>query len=310
MNFDYPAPQYPGQVGEFYNQGFNFPLESYPNLSNEPHLPPAPSDIFTGYPQVYPPAPAHPHMSISSAQRQMYPPSISEYPSNGSNPWMSSPSPGSLLPPTSLPPVVTPQVNHELPTVDDQTVQQEFLSLLDEYHPVDNFYMHPMYQHPEGSQMFDNLSLPSPYRGANEPGEFSPPNTLLKPPLDDTSFTDYLQEDTKSNSDLKEDAVAGAENEDLSEINIRDLNKALRDQGYSQEEQMEVKQIRRKQKNRVYAKNCRKNKEEKKTTMKVQKEQLESEITDLKSDVDRLRAQRNQYKMSYDMMQQRKQQNS
>ena len=111
----------------------------------------------------------------------------------------------------------------------------------------------------------------------------------------------FDDEDLDTKLDPALDDISNAD--ELAEINIRDLNKVLRDQGMTQEQQMEVKQMRRKQKNRVYAKNCRKNKEEKKTTMKSQKEMLEGEINDLKTDVDRLRIQRDQYKHSYEMMQ-------
>ena len=303
-NFDFGMNQYLGPpAGESYfpynAPNFNFDINSYPNLTTEP-LPPAPTDLFN-LPQVYPPA-SH----LSSGQGHMYPPSVSEFPSNGTYPpWMNSTSPAPIQMPSSVP-QIAPQGIHD---DNDQLVQQEFLDLLDEYHPpTDGFYNNLMYPNQDGSHMPDNMSLPSPYMG-NECGEFSPPNSLMKPSMDDSCFPDYTPSESNPGS-VDDENAAVAENEDLSEINIRDLNKALRDQGYSQEEQMEVKQIRRKQKNRVYAKNCRKNKEEKKTTMKSQKEMLETEINDLKSDVERLRAQRNQYKMSYDMMQQRKQQNT
>ena len=247
----------------------------------------------------------------------MYP-SISDYPpSNGSYPWVNSPSSATMQSNTSLP---VPPVSSQPQTAEDnQLVQQELLELLDGYQqPYDDFYMNPrgptdsLYMTPEG-QMMDNISVASPYaRAGNDYGDASSPSsTLNKPPFDDAFGTDLtMNDDAIIDSNIKDVTESVPETEDLSEINIRDLNKTLRDQGYTQEEQMEVKLIRRKQKNRVYAKNCRKNKEEKKTTMKTQKEQLEVEITDLKGDVERLRAQRNQYKMSYDMMQQRKQQNS
>ena len=238
----------------------------------------------------------------------MYP-SVSDYPtSNGSYSWLNSPSSATMHPPTSLP--VPPIPQQPQAADDDQRVQQELLGLLDGFQqPYDEFY-DPMYNRPEG-QMLDTLSIPSPYPGAGNDfaDDSSPSSSLIKPPFDDNFGPDLTgQDDGLLSSMMKDDDDSVPESEDLSEINIRDLNKTLRDQGYSQEEQMEVKLIRRKQKNRVYAKNCRKNKEEKKTTMKTQKEQLEVEISDLKTDVERLRAQRNQYKLSYDIMQQRKQQ--
>ena len=304
-NFDFGMNQYPPAGDSYfpYNSGgFNFDLNLYPNLTTEP-LPPAPTDLFIDHPPVYP-LPSH----LPSGPGQMYPPSVSEYPSNGSYPWMNSTSPAPIQMPNSVPQIAAPTVPQGFQDDDDQLVQQEFLNLLEEYHPTtESFYNNLLYSNQEGGQLPDNMSLPSPYM-ANECGDFSPPNSLMKPALEDSCFDDYTPRE--SSSVVDDEVRTVAENEDLSEINIRDLNKALRDQGYSQEEQMEVKQIRRKQKNRVYAKNCRKNKEEKKTTMKTQKELLESEINDLKSDVERLRSQRNQYKMSYDMMQQRKQQSS
>ena len=245
----------------------------------------------------------------------MYP-SISDYPpSNGSYPWMNSPSSATMHPPSSL--SVPPVPQQAQAADDDQRVQQELLGLLDGFQqPFDDFYMNPrgpndpLYMSPEG-QMMDNLSISSPYPGNDFGDASSPSSTFVKPPFDDTFGSDLSgRDDININSLIKDENGVVPEPEDLSEINIRDLNKTLRDKGYSQDEQVEVKLIRRKQKNRVYAKNCRKNKEEKKTTMKTQKEQLEGEITDLKSDVERLRVQRNQYKMSYDLMQQRKQQNS
>ncbi|KAI6658631.1 hypothetical protein LOD99_15429 [Oopsacas minuta] len=288
-----------------YSSEFNFDLTSYPNLMNE-HLPPAPSDIFTGYPQVYPPAPAHPHMSVSSAQGQMYPPSISEYPSNGSNPWTSSPPHASLLPPSYFPPVSAPPVPQGLQD-DDQRVQQELLELLGDYNmPADNFYAHP--QGPMYDMNNSNLAstAPSPYNmSGHDFADSSPQSSLAKP-----SFDEELQDINELDDlglDLEDlELPPGVTEGDLATLKIPDLNKKLRDLGLSRDDQNLVKKIRRQHKNRRYAHTCRQKKVDKKNTMKVQKQVLESEINDLKLDVEKLRRERDEYKKNYEIMQKRK----
>ncbi|KAI6658633.1 hypothetical protein LOD99_15431 [Oopsacas minuta] len=313
MDFDYSVPQYLGQVGEFYNQGFNFPLESYPNLSNESHLPPAPSDIFTGYPQVYPPAPAYPHMSVSSAQGQMYPHSISEYPSNGSYPWTSSPPHASLQPPTYFPPVSAPPVPQGLQ--DDDQKLPEMYSLFD---PCEGYGGYEgFYGDPQAPAYVNNSNLGGSSSPYNWPGQdfndASPPASLVKPPPElednynqDDTISDFRDDEEINMEDLQNQLPDGITERHLLTLKIPDLNKLLKDLGLDKEDQNLVKRIRRQYKNRGYANTCRKKKEERKSSMKEQKQTLQVEINELKDDVEKLRLERDRYKRNYEIMQQTK----
>ena len=221
----------------------------------------------------------------------MYP-SISDYPpSNGSYPWMNSPSSATMHPPSSLSVPPVPPMGPHSPH-DDQRVQQELLDMLDEYqHPIDNFYVNP--------QGF----VPSPYPGAGlDSGEISPPSSIIKPSFDD----DLDDEDYDLDLEYLE-LPEGVTDGDLSILKVPDLNKKLRELGLSKEEQNLVKKIRRQRNNRRYAHTCRQKKVDKKNTMKVQKQVLESEINDLKLDVESLRRERDEYKKNYELVQRRKQ---
>ena len=106
--------------------------------------------------------------------------------------------------------------------------------------------------------------------------------------------------------DLEEQLPDGVSEWDLMNRKIPDLNKFLKDLGLNRDEQNQVKRIRRQYKNRGYAHTCRKKKDDKKTTMKEQKQILHIEINELKMDVERLRLERDQYKQSYERIKQNK----
>ena len=299
MSYDYPLHNYPPVPAEYYPQ-FNFDMNAYPNL------PPAPNDLFMGYPQVYPPVP---HPSISPGQRQMFTPSLSEYPSNGNYSWGESPPPTSQQRPASIPPMTAPVVPRGPPD-DDQRVQQELLELLGDYHaPVDNFYAHPQ------APMYDFTnaglpgSAPSPYSlSGHDYSAGSPQSSLVKPSFDEdpaeVEGTDDFDLDLEDLEDLE--LPSGVTENDLATLKIPDLNKKLRDLALSRDDQNLVKKIRRQHKNRRYAHTCRQKKVDKKNTMKVQKQVLETEINDLRSDVENLRRERDQCKKNYEIMQKRK----
>ena len=168
--------------------------------------------------------------------------------------------------------------------------------MLDEFQqPIDNFYINP--------QGF----LPSPFQGPGvDSGDTSPPSSILKPSFDE----DLLDSDDEDDFDLDLEDLelpTGVTEGDLSALKIPDLNKKLRDLGLSRDDQNLVKKIRRQHKNRRYAHTCRQKKVDKKNTMKVQKQVLESEINELKLDVENLRRERDEYKRNYELMQKRKQ---
>ena len=296
LNYDYPLHHYPPPPPvECYPPTFHFDVNSYPNL------PPAPNDLFTGYPQVYPPVP---HPSISQGHQQMFPPSLSEYPSNGTYPWGESPPSSSQQRPASIPPLAAPAVPH-CPPDDDQRVQQELLELLGDYHaPVDNFYAHPQVPMYDFNTSGLPGSAPSPYSlSGHDYSAGSPQSSLVKPCFDEDPSE--LEDPDELELDL-EDLPNGVTETDLSTLKIPDLNKKLRDLGLSREDQNLVKKIRRQHKNRRYAHTCRQKKVDKKNTMKVQKQVLETEINELKLDVDKLRRERDEYKKNYEIMQKRK----
>ena len=225
----------------------------------------------------------------------MYP-SISDYPpSNGSYPWMNSPS--SL----SMPPV--PPMGPHSPH-DDQRVHQEFVST-DRFVGDDEFYLYP-----QGPMYNFQHGMPSAYSGpGNEIGDSPSPPALLKPPADPMEGSDSEEgpeEDPLSLKDLEEQLPDGVAESDLLNRKIPDLNKLLKDLGLDREQQNLVKRIRRQYKNRGYAHTCRKKKDERKTTMKEQKQILHLEINELKEDVDCLRLERDQYKRNYELMKQSK----
>ena len=169
--------------------------------------------------------------------------------------------------------------------------------MLDEYqHPIDSFYLNP--------QGF----VPSPYAGAGlEVGETSPPSSIAKPCFDEDHDEDN-DEDLDLDLDLEDlELPDGVTEGDLSILKIPDLNKKLRELGLSRDDQNLVKKIRRQHKNRRYAHTCRQKKVDKKNTMKMQKQVLETEINDLKLDVENLRRERDDYKKNYELMQKRKQ---
>ena len=107
--------------------------------------------------------------------------------------------------------------------------------------------------------------------------------------------------------DLAEQLPEGVTEGDLTNLKIPDLNKKLKNLGLSRDDQNHVKRIRRQYKNRGYAHTCRKKKDDRKNTMKEQKQLLQCEIDELKGDVERLRIERDKYKGNYEQMQQRKQ---
>ena len=151
--------------------------------------------------------------------------------------------------------------------------------------------------------------IPSTYTGSgHEIGESPSPPSLIKPPADpEDADEDYDPEmNSLSMKDLEEQLPEGVTEWDLLNRKIPDLNKLLKDLALNRDEQNQVKRIRRQYKNRGYAHTCRKKKDEKKTTMKEQKQILHMEINELKVDVDRLRLERDQYKRNYELMKQNK----
>ena len=241
----------------------------------------------------------------------MFTPSLSEYPSNGTYPWGESPPPPAThQSPASIPPMTAPAVPHgpHGPHDDDQRVHQELLELLGDYHaPVDNFYAHPhapMYDFNPGLPG----SAPSPYSlSGHDYSAGSPQSSLVKPSFDEDSLE--VDETDEFDPDLEMEELElpnGVTDTDLDMLKIPDLNKKLRDLGLSRDDQNLVKKVRRQHKNRSYAHTCRQKKVDKKNTMKVQKQVLETEINDLKLDVDKLRRERDEYKKNYEIMQKRK----
>ena len=138
----------------------------------------------------------------------------------------------------------------------------------------------------------------------------SPPATLLKPSLESTEDVEGGEEDFGEDEpdmrDLEDQLPNGVTEKHLLTLKIPDLNRLLKDLGLNREDQNIVKRVRRQYKNRGYANTCRKKKEEKKCSMKDQKQSLQVEINGLKDDVERLKLERDQYKRNYEIMQQNK----
>lgn len=116
----------------------------------------------------------------------------------------------------------------------------------------------------------------------------------------DPSGTTSISSD--DNSDLLSDLPTGVCEDDLQDLKIPDLNRKLKDIGLTRDEVNVVKKVRRQYKNRGYAHTCRQKKVEKKNTMKSQKQILESEIDDLKDDVETLKKERDLCKHNYELM--------
>eukprot|EP00800_Vazella_pourtalesii_P005242 TRINITY_DN160_c0_g1_i1.p1 TRINITY_DN160_c0_g1~~TRINITY_DN160_c0_g1_i1.p1 ORF type:complete len:317 (+),score=99.55 TRINITY_DN160_c0_g1_i1:2153-3103(+) len=288
LNYDYPLHHYPPPPPvECYPPTFHFDVNSYPNL------PPAPNDLFTGYPQVYPPVP---HPSISQGHQQMFPPSLSEYPSNGAYPWGESP-PSAALSPPLLPVPADAAEDQQLPgEMFGMFDTQEGYGACDGY---EGFYRDLQFANSS------NLAA-GPY------SDTSPPATLVKPsqenPADPEGNEDgeFGDDESVDMRDLEDQLPRGVTENHLLTLKIPDLNRLLKDLELNREDQNLVKKIRRQYKNRGYANTCRKKKEEKKCSMKVQKQSLQVEINGLKDDVERLKLERDQYKRNYEIMQQTK----
>ena len=230
----------------------------------------------------------------------MFTPSLSEYPSNGTYPWGESPPPPATLPP---PPLPVPADKAE-----DQQLPEGMFGMFD---------VHEGYEGYEGFEGFyRDLHLPAFANSSNPAAgpysDTSPPATLVKPSLESTEdpigdedgdFGDDFSVDTR---DLEDQLPKGVTEQHLLTLKVPDLNRLLKELDLNREDQNLVKRIRRQYKNRGYANTCRKKKEEKKSSMKDQKVNLQVEINGLKDDVERLKLERDQYKRNYEIMQQTK----
>jgi hypothetical protein len=124
-------------------------------------------------------------------------------------------------------------------------------------------------------------------------------NPLLSPAPSTSSSFAFSESEEKAERDEKFDkfvSALGITERDLQRFSVKELNRFLKSNGLSKEQQQRIKNRRRTLKNRGYAQNCRVKRINNKKSLEFQNEELHKELDHLKADLEKVKRDRDLYK--------------